>query len=354
MLRRTFVATALLAGAAAPLAAQVSVPASADGPTAVVRLLADPLERGYVVPETGRRYAAMLRQRLTAGAYAGITEPAALAEQLTAELRAVAVDGHLRIVPLEALPPGERFAGAPPTAPAPRPVAPRAGPPRIPALQDAGWIADGVAYLRYTGFNGQPDNMAGTEAFMRDHAGARALILDCRYNGGGGMDEMDVILPYLFATETRMVAFEMVEAVARERGIPFEGPTVRAVLGRPGIVRHEHVITPRTDETRWRSAKVLYLTAPRTASAAEHLALAFKHTDRATLIGATTAGANHFGAFEPLGWGLAVFLPVGRTVDLTTGEDWEAKGVAPDVAVAPVTAVQEALRRAGVGVPATG
>ena len=347
MLRRTFLSTALLAGAA-PLAAQLA-PAQTGDAAAAVRTLIDLLESGYVIPKTGKRYGALLRQRLAAGAYVAITDPQALGDQLTIELQAVSSDRHLRIVTMESLPPGERFAGSPPPAGAPTP---RPGPPRAPSLQDAGWIADGVAYLRYTGFTGLADNMVGTEAFMRDHAGARALILDCRYNGGGGMDEMNVILPYLFATETRLVAFEMVEAIARSQGLPFDGPTVRAVAGPPGITRSEHVITPRADEKRWRSARLFYLTSGRTGSAAEHLALALKHSGRGTLIGEATAGANHFGSFRQLGWGLAVFLPVGRTVDLTTGADWEGVGVAPDVQVTPVAAVQEALRRAGVAVPA--
>ena len=262
----------------------------------------------------------------------------------------MAVDRHLRVVPIEPLPPGSRFAGAPPTAATAPPA--RQAPPRTPSLQDAGWIADGVANLRYTGFTGLPDNLAGTETFMRDHAGAKALILDCRYNGGGGMDEMNIILPYLFAVETRLVAFEMVEAIAKSQGLPFDGPTVRGVTGPPGITRSEHIAIPRADETRWRSAKLFYLTSGRTGSAAEHLALALKHTGRGILIGEATSGANHFGSFRQLGWGLAVFLPVGRTVDLTTGEDWEGHGVPPDVRVAPIAAVQEALRRAGVTVPA--
>ena len=335
MLRRTFLGVALLAGAA-PLAAQVA----GDGDVAaVVTELARRLAEAYVVPATGRMYAAALRQKLAAGGYAGIDSPGALGARLTVDLQAVSPDRHLRVVTADALPDRERVAGK---TPAPQ------GPPRAPALQDAGWIAEGVAYLRFTSFSGDPPIVAATAAFMRAHAGARALILDCRYNGGGGLDEMNVILPYLYAAETRLVAMEMVKSVADARGLPFEGPTIRAVSGPAGIVRNEHVVTPSTDERRWRAAKLFYLTSPRTASAAEHLALALKSSGRATLIGERTAGANHFGSFEPVGWGLAAFLPVGRTVDLRTGRDWEGDGIAPDVIVPPVQALQETLRRAGV------
>ena len=335
MLRRTFLGSALLAGAVPPLMAQGS-DGSGDAAAVVVEV-ARRLERGYLIPAIGKRYAAMLRERLAAGAYAGITDPATLGARLTADLQAVARDRHLRVVKAE--PPRSLAGGGAP-----------AGPPRAPGLQDAGWIADGVAYLRYVSWTDSA-NVAATETFMRSHAGARSLVIDCRYNNGGGMDEMNVILPYLFARETRLVAFEMVEAIAADQGSPFDGPSVRRVAAvTPGTVRWEHVAIPRADEQRWRTAKVFYLTSGRTGSAAEHMALAMKHSGRAVLIGEPTGGANHFGGFEPVGWELAIFLPVGRTVDLTTGEDWEVHGVAPDVATPPLAALQEALRRAGVAV----
>ena len=63
------------------------------------------------------------------------------------------------------------------------------------------------------------------------------------------------------------------------------------------------------------------------------------------LIGEHTAGANHFGGFEPLGQGFAVFLPVGRTIDPDTGKDWEGAGIEPDIIVPADQALDEALRR---------
>lgn len=341
MLRRTFLATAVLAGAA-PALAQLAGDAAPETAAGAVTKLAALLEEGYVIPAQGKRYADFLRARLAARAYADIADRATLAAVLTDQLRGVAADRHLRVAIADAVLPPPRT-GVTPAGPA-RPA--------TPVLQDAGWLADGVAYLRFTQFAGEAATIAALRTFMRDHAGAGSLIIDSRYNGGGGLAEMDVILPYLFAAETPLVRFEMVETIARARGLPFDEETVRALPVRDGIVGNVHYAIPRADETRWRAAKVFYLTSKRTGSAAEHLALAFRHTRRATLVGETTGGANHFGGFEPIGWGLAVFLPVGRTVDLTTGEDWEGAGIAPDVEVPAPRALQEALRRAGVSLPA--
>ena len=90
------------------------------------------------------------------------------------------------------------------------------------------------------------------------------------------------------------------------------------------------------------------LTSGATGSAAEHLTLALKRTGRATIVGETTAGAGHYGGMRPIGDHFAAFIPVGRTFDPDTGDDWEGDGVAPDVSVPAAAALTEALVRAGL------
>ena len=316
-----------------------------------VKKLADLLETGYVIPEIGKRYAAFLRQKLTSGGYAVITDAAVLGQQLTTDLNALSPDRHLRVSP-------EPTGGVPrrgpgPGGPGPQP-APQAGPRTGPAprrsVEDAGWVAKDVAYIRFIGFTGETAAVAATAEFMKTHATAKGLIIDCRYNGGGGVQEMNEILPYLYAKETTLVEMQMAESVAKARGgTPFDQDAfIRPAARAPsGVIAREHYVVPHKTATGLFGAKVFYLTSNRTASAGEHLALALKRTKRAVQIGETTAGANHFGGFEPIGAGLAVFLPVGRTIDPDTGADWEATGLAPDVAVPPALALEEALRRAG-------
>jgi hypothetical protein len=338
---------AALAGGAAPAAGDATL-------MAAVAKLADLLDAGYVIPAVGKRYAAMLRAKLAGGDYTAVGDADTLAQRLTADLAAVAPDKHLRVVPDAMLPSGDR-PGAPPAGPGPAPggpgprPAPGPRPPQRRAIEDACWLAPDIAYIRFIGFPEDPAVGAAADAFMREHATAKAIIIDSRYNGGGGIVQMNAMLPYLYPRETILVQMEMVAAVAKARGgSPFDGdafvrPTIRAT---PGIISSEHYVVPKTDETRLFGAKAFYLVSGRTASAAEHLALAFKRTRRATLIGETTAGANHFGGFEAIGAGLAVFLPVGRTIDPDTGKDWEGDGIAPDVAVAPTLALEEAIKRA--------
>jgi len=341
-------------------------PASRHGRfTTAVTALADKLEASYVLPDVGARYAAQLRANLARGTYDSIDDRETIAGQLGSDLQAVAPDGHLRVASEANLTPDGHFRVAPDgprgglaARPADPKTAPGDGPrlqgpgkprgPSRPAIGDMAWLADGVAYIQFNEFPGDPETVAAVDRFMVDHASARALIIDARSHHGGGSAEMDVMLPYLYARETALVDMEVAASLERERGgpPPGPGPGMRSVPAPPGRVRREQVVTPHPTEHRLFTAQVFYLTSSRTLSAAEHLAFALKRTGRAVLIGETTGGGNHFGGWESLGDGLAAFIPIGRTLDPVTGADWEGVGVAPDVAVPAVQALDEALRRA--------
>jgi C-terminal processing protease CtpA/Prc len=157
-----------------------------------------------------------------------------------------------------------------------------------------------------------------------------------------------VIFPWLFAEPTRLVTMATRASVIARGGSPMDGlASMRAVKSDAGMVTREHWATPGAD-ARLRDAKVYLLTSGATVSAAEHFSLAMKHTGRATLIGAPTAGANHFGGGADLGGGYGAFIPVGRTYDPVTGKDWEGDGVQPDIAVPPAEALVRALTDLGV------
>ena len=115
-------------------------------------------------------------------------------------------------------------------------------------------------------------------------------------------------------------------------------------------MRRLHTALPDSTPTGLRKADVYYLTSKKTASAGEHMALSFKRTHRATVIGETTRGAGHYGDMVAVGSIYAAFIPVGRTFNPETGEGWETIGVKPDVETTADAALDEALRRAGVAV----
>jgi Peptidase family S41 len=331
---------------AAPTIAEIA----AVDPRALAKELGKRLETDFVYPDQGKRYAAALRANADTGAYDAL-KGLELARKLSDDLQSVAVDGHLRVMfegmggaqivikrPADAegaSPAGER-----------KPVMVKMTPP--PTIEHAGWIAPGIAFVRFNLFPGDPDTVEAARKFMKTHAGAKTIIFDVRTHKGGGMAEMDEIFPWLFSKPTRLAAMATRKSVDEAGGSPIaDVPTLRIVPADPNFVTREHWVTPGKDK-RLRKAKIFVLTSGLSGSAAEHFALAFKHTGRATLIGSTTYGANHFGGDQDLGGGYTVFLPVGRAYDPKTGKDWEGTGIRPDIDVAPEDALIKALTLSGI------
>ncbi|MBX3594225.1 S41 family peptidase [Sphingomonas sp.] len=342
-----FLAAAAMAMAAPLTMAQTApqpVPAQAPPFTPAigkeaVRQLAQEIEDNFVFPDVARRYAARLRERLAAGAYDSPADALALAKQVTDDLQAVAPDGHLKMIA-----PGAGIRPGPGQGPAGGGPAPRM--PMPPMMEQAGWIAPGIAYVRFNAFMGDPQVLKDFAAFLDQTEGARALIIDARTHRGGGLKEMDVLFPRIFATPQTVMVMDTRASVA-ERGGPLPFASLVKVDAPKDLARTEHRVTPATPATAWAKTKIYYLTSPRTASAAEHLATVFKGTGRATLVGGTTAGAGHYGGTLELPGGFAAFIPFGNSY-FPGGKSWEQVGVKPDIEVAPERALVEVLTREGV------
>ena len=135
-----------------------------------IETLSRKLEADYVFPEVGAKYAKALRDHLAAGDYNGITDAKQIAARLTADLQATRWEGHLRVRAIGTAP--SSAIKASPDAPAP--------------IKDAKWIAPGIAYISFTLMPDDPQVVSAVDKFMRDHASARALIIDARENHGGG------------------------------------------------------------------------------------------------------------------------------------------------------------------------
>lgn len=311
--------------------------------------LAKRLESDFVYPDQGKRYATALRANADRGAYDGLAG-AELAQKMTDDLQSVAADGHLRVM-FEGIGGGPKVvimrpADAAGPAPTGKPVMMRMAMP--PAIEHAGWIAPGIAFVRFNGFPGGPEATEAARQFMATHANAKSIIFDLRTHRGGGLDEMDAIFPLLFSRPTHLLTMATRKSVDEAGGSPIAGvASLRTVSGDPAFVTREHWVTPSRDR-RLNKARVFVLTSPFSASAAEHFVLALKQGKRATVIGQTTAGANHFGGDQDLGGGFTAFIPVGRSYDPKTGKDWEGVGIAPDIATAPEDALTKALTLSGI------
>ena len=302
----------------------------------VAQKLADQLVSSFVFPEQAATYAAMLRKNAADGRYDKGTR-GELAKLMTEDLLAVHKDGHLHLM-----------LAPPPGAPGRGDGGHRGPPPGFPPLiQSAKTLAPGIGYIRFTAFFGTDEEMAGVRKWLAENSKDKVLIFDLRNHHGGGLDEQDAIFSYLFAKKTPLVKMAVRKDVYDNGGSPVKGgPTlVFANEGDRMVATHSAVPGPATP---LRKAKVYLLVSNKTASAAEHFALALKSTGRATLIGENTGGANHFGGGMDLTDHFGVWMPVGRTYDIKTGKDWEGDGIAPDIAVDPKQALVVALEKAGL------
>lgn len=309
----------------------------ADARVAVEELAAK-LEENFIFPDAAKAYAAMLRGNLAAGAYDDFPDAESFAEKVTSDLQAVHADGHLRV--------RTRSVQAAGPKPTPTNVEERQG------LVSSGWLAPGIAYVRFDGFPGNDVTLDATRAFVAAYGNAKILIIDARNNHGGGTDEMDVLFPAIFAEPTELVTMEMREAVAKANSDGSASPTMRRTEAPEGLRRWVHHVEAGRPALPIANAKVYLLISDTTFSAGEHLSLSLKRTHRATLVGEATGGGAHFGFGAPLGNGYRAFIPFGRTFDPDTGESWEGTGVAPDIAVPADEALDEVLRREGINISA--
>jgi len=303
------------------------------------RLVADKLAAelvsSFVFRSNAEDYAAMLRKNAAAGRYDKGTR-GELAKLMTDDLLAVHKDGHLHVM----------------LAPPPRPAGADdgdQGPPKgfPPLVQAAKTIAPGIGYIRFSAFFGTDEEIAAVRKWLADNRNAKTLIFDLRNHHGGGLDEQDAIFSYIFDKKTPLVKMAVSKSVYASDRMPLRnGPTL-AFVPEGELVVGTHSAIPG-EATALRKAKVYLLISNKTASAAEHFALALKSSGRATLIGEPTAGANHFGGGVPLNDHFGVWLPIGRTYDIKTGKDWEGDGIAPDIAADPKQALVVALEKAGL------
>jgi len=335
-IERVLLASFALLGLGGSLALDFRVPAMAQAPAVdrskTIDDLATKLTDRFVDPETAKRYAAMLRVNEASGKYDAITDDATLAKQVTADLQAVAFDGHLKLVVTK----NDPLSGA----------AKEMAMPGIPkAIEASARLTPDIAYIRLGRFFGEPENVAAIKKFLIDNQDAKVLIFDVRTHIGGGLDEMNAMFPLLFAKETALVDMDTRASVDTPDN---DDPHLRKLAAPSGVVRREHFVVPADGPHPLAKAKIYVLASGRTGSAGEHFVLSLKRTHRATIIGETTFGAGNYGDNVSIAGGFSAFIPDGRTFDPDTGKGWDYVGIAPNIAVPAAQALVEALMRSGV------
>jgi len=332
-------ATGLLTGTLAPLMATAQPAPAAPVPDPVfdaaakrqaVMAVAKLLTDDYIFPDKGAQAAALLTQNLNAGKYDAAATPDDFAAALTADLKGLTHDKHLRV-----------FDFAPPKAFVPSKDDARRGPPPPPGKMSFGQVdrlKGNIGYIALDEFMPKGGFKHGADSIMALVASTDALIIDLRNNHGGDVAAVAYMDSFFFDGKTPVHVGDIVWRKAGttnfDRQVFLTEPTPVSYAGKP----------------------VYLITSQDTFSGAEAFTYDMQVQKRATVIGEVTGGGANPGGWQPVGPSLFMFLPNGRAENPVTHTNWEGKGVQPDVPIPATqgfaTAYAAALKALGRPAPA--
>jgi hypothetical protein len=179
-----------------------------------------------------------------------------------------------------------------------------------------------VGYMKLNGFADATSCQETTSRAMASVNHVDALIVDLRDNGGGFGDTALQIAGYLFDRPTYLYDPRPNSPVPARTASPISG---NKLVDKP----------------------VYVLTSSRTQSAAEYFVYNLKMLKRATIVGETTAGHQHSGAFHRItdhfGMGIQEAAPPDNPFPI---KGWEVIGIEPDVNVSRTEAFDAARKLA--------
>ena len=277
----------------------------------------------YVFLDGAQRAAENVRERVKRGEYSSVTSPARLAEQLGRDLAQATGDRHVHV----------KFG-------AERSPDPLAAPPETKAdlaqlrlnaeaeqfgIGTPQVLSGNVGYIEFTRFFRAELAGDALATAMRKVASTNALIFDLRECHGGDPGMVVLAASWLFDGKPR----HWNDMIRRYDGSTKEYWTVASLPG-----------------PRYAKKPVYVLTAERTFSAPESFAYELQQSKRGTIVGETTGGGAHPGAWFPIDDRFSIFIPLSRYVSAVSGGDWEGTGVKPDVACRATDALERAHRLA--------
>ena len=288
----------------------------------VVEAVAACVESRYVDVAGGARAAETLRRSLSTGDYDAVPYAAPLAPVLTANLQAVLPDLHLQVrwydEVREASTTSDWDNGEFLAVYWEREALDNYG------FAKAERLPGNVGLLVERSVDEPEGTAAVIDAAFAFLGRCSALIIDLRRTTGGAPSGVAYFLGHLLAPGTPLIE----------------------VVSRDGVVM-ERTATPTGREPTFRSeVPVFALTSRRTVSGCEELAYGLRAEGRATLVGATTAGAANPVDVYVVDPHVAVRVPTAVVRHAVTGGNWEGTGIVPDVECAVDDALDVAHRLA--------
>jgi hypothetical protein len=267
------------------------------------------IRENYVFPERSEDLCRSLEDHHANGDYDQITDPKTFCEQLTQHLRDVVNDKHIQVLLPKDMPDiGRRSMKKPSDG---KRIADL-------GLTKVEILSGNVGYINIIMFSLLSDSADRINGAMQFVKNTDALIIDLRKCRGGSAESVNFLLSYLFDSEFPLT---LLETYFRPQNRTFQC---------------------QTTWTPFKYTKPVYvLTSGFTFSGCEHFAFALKIHKRATLVGTNTGGGAHPVALIGLDTGILFKVPIGRTYNPKTDEDWEGTGVTPNVGCSADIALAE-------------
>ena len=293
---------------------------------ALIAAIAANLRERYVDRAIGQRLADALLRHHKNGEYKSLDEGPDLAARLNKDIQTAS--RALGIAPGAFVADVVYSARPLPTGPPPPMTADMRERNRLAVLQQnclfemIDTLPHNVGYIKLNGFAHAATCEETTARAMASLNNANALIVDLRDNTGGFGETALQIAGYLFDRPTLMYDPRPNSPVPARTASPIAG---NKLVDKP----------------------VYVLTSSRTQSAAEYFVYNLKMLKRATVVGETTAGRQHSGAFHRItdhfGMGIQEVAPPDNPYPV---KGWEVIGVEPDVKVSRDEAYEAAKKLA--------
>lgn len=273
--------------------------------TSIVKLI----DSIYVFPDKAKEAIALVKQKQEKGGYDRIETPDEFAEALTTDLRSVTHDLHInmRYDPVGIAKQQKQDAGE------------KAGMTQAErvALENYGFeevkiLPGNVGYLDLRFFYSPKEAAETAIATMNFMANTDAIIFDLRRNGGGDPEMIQLLVSYLYEQE------------------PVH---LNNFYFRPTDEHTQTWTLPYVPGKRNPDADVYVLTSNRTFSAGEEFTYDLKNLKRATIVGENTGGGANPGRIYTVSDKFNIFIPNGRAINPISNDNWEGRGIAPDVSV---------------------
>jgi hypothetical protein len=158
------------------------------------------------------------------------------------------------------------------------------------------------------------------EAALTLNPDPNAFIIDLRENGGGAIAMGSYISSFFFKDSVHLS--DVINKITNK---------IDYYWTHPSQTTKKYVNTP-----------IYLLVSGNTFSAAEEFAYSLKNQKRATLIGETTAGGAHGYGSKDISNSIVIGIPYERIVNAVTNDNWEGKGVKPDIVVSALKSLEHA------------